>query len=451
MTTYGLPPGPKLPAVLQLANWVYRPLPFMRACARRYGECFTLRLPNNPPIVFFSDPEAIKEIFTGDPEKMPAGESRAILRPLVGQHSLLLLDGARHRQQRRLMMPPFHGERMHAYGEVMRTITDHAIDHWPSGRPFPLQPEMQAITLEVILRTVFGVDEGAALTQLRDRLTELLTLSTNPLRLALSQFPRLQFLFRSITNPERLQQLLQEVDDLLYAQIAQRRAAGGAGREDVLTMLIEARDDTGQHMSDVELRDELITLLVAGHETTATSLSWAFHWILQRADVQDKLHAELRQAGEPGRVPPQQIAKLDYLDAVIKETQRLLPIIPLVPRVLRAPMRLGGRDLPVGVVVAPCTYLTHHRPDLWPNPDQFDPEHFLGKRPSAYEFFPFGGGIRHCLGAAFAVYEMKIVLAQVLSRVVLRPAPGHTVRVVRRGVTFAPSAGMPVVLERLAA
>jgi cytochrome P450 len=401
--------------------------------------------------VFFSDPEGIKEIFTGDPEKLPAGESRAILRPLVGQYSLLLLDGARHRQQRKLMMPPFHGERMHAYGEVMRTVTDRIIDRWPSGQPFPLQPEMQAITLDVILRTVFGIDEGAALTQLRDRLTELLILSTNPLRLALSQFPRLQFLFRSVTNPQRLQELLQEVDRLLYAQIAQRRAADHSGRDDVLSMLIEARDEAGQQMSDIELRDELITLLVAGHETTATSLAWAFHWILQRPDVQDKLHAELREAGEAGKIPPQQIAKLEYLDAVIKETQRLLPIIPLVPRVLHEPMRLGGRDLPAGVVVAPCTYLTHHRPDLWPNPDQFDPDRFLGRRLSPYEFFPFGGGIRFCLGAAFAIYEMKIVLAQVLSRVALRPAPGRTVRVVRRGVTFAPSAGMPVVLERLAA
>lgn len=423
----------------------------MRACAQRYGDCFTLRLPNNPPIVFFSDPEAIKEIFTSDPEKMPAGESRAILRPVVGQHSLLLLDGARHRQQRKLMMPPFHGDRMHAYGEVMRSVTDHIIDRWPSGRPFPLQPEMQAITLDVILRTVFGVEEDVQLVQLRNRLTEFLTLSTSPLRLALSQFPRLQFLFRSITNPERMQKLLQEVDELLYAQIAQRRAATHAGHDDVLSMLIEAQDETGQQMSDVELRDELITLLLAGHETTATSLSWAFHWILQRADVQEKLHRELRQAGEIGKIPVRSIAKLEYLDAVIKETQRMLPIIPLVPRVLHEPMRLGGQDLPAGVVVAPCTYLTHHRPDLWINPDHFDPDRFLGKRLSPYEFFPFGGGIRFCLGAAFAIYEMKIVLAQVLSRVTLKPAPGQSVRVVRRGVTFAPSKGMPVVLERLAA
>lgn len=445
-----LPPGPKLPAVLQLFNWVYRPIPFMRACAHRYGDCFTIHFPNNPPIVFFSDPEGIKEIFTGDPEKLPAGESRAILRPLVGQYSLLLLDGARHRQQRKLMMPSFHGERMQAYGEVMQTVTNQIIDRWPKKQPFPLQPEMQAITLDVILRTVFGIDEGAALTQLRDRLAELLTLSTSPLRLALSQFPRLQIFFRPITNSQRLQELLQEVDTLLYAQIAQRRAADSFGRDDVLTMLIEARDDTGQQMSDIELRDELITL-VAGHETTATSLAWAFHWILQRSDVQDKLHAELRRASATGTISPQAIAKLDYLDAVIKETQRLLPILPLVPRVLHESMRLGGRDLPAGVVVAPCTYLTHHRSDLWTNPDHFEPERFVGRRLSPYEFFPFGGGIRFCLGATFAIYEMKIVLAQVLSRVALRSAPGHTVRVVRRGVTFAPSAGLPVVLEPLAA
>jgi cytochrome P450 len=216
-------------------------------------------------------------------------------------------------------------------------------------------------------------------------------------------------------------------------------------------MLIEARDEAGQPMSDAELRDELITLLVAGHETTATSLAWAFHLILQHPAVREKLRAELRQVIGSGPVAPQHAAKLEYLDATIKETQRLNPILPLVGRRLHEPMCIGGRDLPAGVVVAPCIYLTHHRPDLWPNPDRFDPDRFLGKRPSPYEFFPFGGGIRHCLGAAFAIYEMKIVLAQVLSRVGLRPAPGHTVRVMRRGITFAPSAGMPVILDAPAA
>jgi len=442
-----LPLGPRLPGIVQLLNWIYRPIPFMEECARRYGDCFTVRFPGNPPIVFFSNPEAVKEIFTGDPEKLPAGETRVILRPLVGQHSLLLLDGARHRHQRRLMMPPFHGERMQAYGEVMREITDRTIESWPVGRPFPLQPQMQGITLDIILRTVYGIDEAADLIRLRARLTELLSLGANPLNL----LPWLQFILGPFTGRRRIEQLLREVDEILFAQIARRRVASGARGEDVLSMLIEARDEAGQPMSDVELRDELITLLVAGHETTATSLAWAFYLILQHSEVLEKLRAELCRVVGSGPVASQHVAKLEYLDATIKETQRLNPILPLVGRRLHEPMRIGGRDLPAGVVVAPCIYLTHHRPDLWPDPKRFDPDRFLSKRPSPYEFFPFGGGVRHCLGAAFAIYEMKVVLAQVLSRVVLRPAPGHTVRVVRRGITFAPSAGMPVILESHAA
>jgi cytochrome P450 len=241
------------------------------------------------------------------------------------------------------------------------------------------------------------------------------------------------------------------VDEILFAHIARRREAGCAGRDDVLAMLIEARDETGQPMSDVELRDELITLLVAGHETTATSLAWVFYRILRHPDVLEKLRAELRQVVGPGPVAPQHVAKLEYLDATIKETQRLNPILPLTGRRLQKPMCIGRRDLPAGAVAAPCIYLTHRRLDLWPDPERFDPERFVGKRPSPYEFFPFGGGVRYCLGAAFATYEMKIVLAQVLSRVALRPVPGHTVRVVRRGITFAPSAGMLVVLDAHAA
>lgn len=442
-----LPAGPKSPAAIQLMHWIFRPIPFLQDCARRYGDCFTVRLPRNPPFVMFSTPEAVKEIFTGNPEQLPAGETRAILRPLVGQHSLLLLDGARHMHQRRLMAPSFHGERMQAYGEVMREITERNIDTWPTNQAFPIHTHMQDITLDVILRTVFGLDEGPEQGRLRECLAEMLTLGANPIRL----IPWFQRLIGVFTKGKQITQLMQEIDELLYAQIAHRRAASGASREDILSLLIEARDEDGQPMSDEELRDEMITMLVAGHETTATSLAWAFHCILDRPDVMEKLQAELRTVIGVGPVEPQHITKLDYLDATIKETQRLHPILPLVGRLLHEPLRIGGQDLPAGVMVAPCIYLTHHRPGLWPEPERFDPDRFVGKRVSPYEFFPFGGGIRHCIGAAFALYEMKIVLAQVLSRVTLRAAPGHNVRLVRRGITFAPSEGMPVVCEKLAA
>ena len=244
---------------------------------------------------------------------------------------------------------------------------------------------------------------------------------------------------------------MQEIDALLYAQIARRRQQGGAGREDILSLLVEACDEDGRPMSDEELRDEMMTMLVAGHETTATSLAWTFHCILRRPEVMDKLRAELRAVVGSGPVEPQHIAKLDYLDATIKESQRVYPILPLVGRLLHEPLQIGGQDLPTGVVVAPCIYLTHHNPDIWPDPDTFDPDRFLGKRVSPYDFFPFGGGIRHCIGAAFALYEMKIVLTQVLSRASLRAASWRRVRLVRRGITFAPSRGMPVVCDALAA
>ncbi len=445
--TNALPSGPKLPPPLQLLQWIFRPIPFMESCAQRYGYCFIVRLPLNAPFVMFTDPEAIKEIFTSDPDKLPAGETRAILKPLVGEHSVLVLDGAPHAQHRKLLMPSFHGERMHAYGEVMRAIADRTIERWPVGRAFPLQPEMQAITLDVILRTVFGIDEGAELDHLRAMLTELITLGTNPL----SMIPWFQTLLSPITKRRRVLQLMEEVDVVLYAAIAQRRATGAIGRTDILSLLIDARDEQGQPMTDIELRDELITMLVAGHETTATSLSWTFHQLLRHPEVMEKLKKELHAVFGAGLVTPQHVNKLEYLDAAIKEAQRLTPIVPLVGRLLREPARIGGRDLPAGVIAAPCIYLTHRRADLWPNPERFSPERFLEKRPSPYEFFPFGGGNRYCLGAAFALYEMKIVLAQVLSRVVLRSAPGRAVRVTRRGVTFAPSEGMPVVLESLAA
>ena len=445
-TTQALPVGPRSPAAVQLMHWIFRPLPFMRDCARRYGDCFTVRLPQNR-FVLFSTPAAVKEIFTADPERLPAGETREILRPLVGQHSLLLLNGARHRHHRRLMAPSFHGERMQAYGRVMREMTDRNLDTWRTGRAFPIHPCMQEITLDVILRTVFGMDEGPEQGRLRQCLAELLSLGANPLRM----IPWFQRLIGFFTKGRQLVQLLQEIDGLLYAQIARRREQGGAGREDILSLLVEARDEAGRPMSDEELRDEMITMLIAGHETTATSLAWTFHCILERPEVMDRLRAELRAVVGSGPVEPQHIAQLDYLDATIKESQRVYPILALVGRLLHEPQRIGGQDLPAGAVVAPCIYLTHHNPDIWSEPDTFNPDRFLTTRVSPYEFFPFGGGIRHCIGAAFALYEMKIVLAQVLSRASLRAAPGRRVRLVRRGITFAPSRGMPVVCDALAA
>ncbi len=403
-----------------------------------------MRWLNTPPIAFFSDPAAIKQIFTASPEHALAGRANVVLKPILGENSVLLLDGARHKRERKLLMPPFHGERMRLYGDIMREIADRSIDTWPIEQPFPIHERMQAITLDIILRTVFGVDEGSLLQKLRSLLIEFLRLvGSSPLLL----IRWLQVNLGPLTSWQRMGKLSREIDTVLYEQIAQRKAAAQNGRTDIMAMLIEARDEDGRPMSDQELRDEMITMLLAGHETTATSLSWVVHRLLQNPAVLEKVRAERQRVIGDGPIQAEHVSELEYLDATIKETARLNPIVPAVVRYLEQPTQIGAYEIPADCVAAPCIYLTHRRPELWPEPETFNPDRFVGKRVDPYTFFPFGGGVRHCLGAAFATYEMKIVLAQILSRVSLRPVPGHTVRVVRRSITFAPSEGMPVIRE----
>lgn len=439
-----LPPGPGL---LQALGFVRRPFQFLDTCARRFGDWFTVRAPGLPPFVFTSEPDAIRDVFSGDPEQLHAGEANAPLAAFMGPESVLLLDGAAHLRERRLLLPPFHGERMQAYGRVMREITDRCIDAWSVGQAFPIHRSFQAITFEVILRTVFGFDEGAELARLRECLSPLFELFAG--RLApLIQVPAFQFELGGWSPWGRVVRLKREVEQLLYTEFARRRTQGTNGRADVLSLLLEARDEQGAPMTDAVLRDEMLTLLLAGHETTAASLAWVIHRVLARPDVMTQLTEEIVRVG----CEPQRINDLVYLDAVIKETSRLDPVIPNVGRRLHVPLRIGSRDLPAGPVVAPCIYLAHRRPDLWPDPERFDPERFIGARINPVAFFPFGGGTRRCIGAAFASYEMKVVLARIFSRVRLDPAPGYRARLVRRSIAFTPSEGLPVVVsERFAA
>ncbi|MCW5893070.1 MAG: cytochrome P450 [bacterium] len=433
----GLPPGPAEPPLLQAMRWIQWPFPFLDECARRFGDVFTVRLPGRPPLVMVSHPEAIRDLFTGSEEDLRAGEANALLEPLLGRHSLLLLDGREHLNERRIVQPPFQGERMQSYGDSMRDIARRDVDAWPVGQPFALHPHMQRITLDVILRTVFGMDEGPKMDSLRGGLRDLLGVSSNPQILIAIANGRVD---GPAARPLRVRA---RVDEELFAEIARRRTMPAEGRHDVLSVLLAARDEQGEPLSDQALRDELVTMLVAGHETTATSLAWAVHHVLAHPEVRARLEAELAPAHTPA-----EIVRLEYLDAVCKETLRLTPIVPIVGRRLTRPLRIGGVDLPAGVVAAPCIILAHRRPERWPEPERFRPERFLEAKPTAFEFLPFGGGVRRCLGAAFALYEMKIVLAEVLTRVALRPAPGYQVRVVRRSVTLAPSEGMPVVVAR---
>ena len=424
-----LPPGPRYPALLQITRWVIQPLELLHECQRRYGDVFTFRAPRQGSFVIVADPELIKQVFAADPETLLAGAGNAtVLEPMLGKHSLLTLDGADHLRQRRLLLPAFHGERMQAYATAMREITTASLDSWPIGREFALHPMMQAITLDVILGTVFGLDGPARHGELRRKLVKLLEISANPWLLLPGMLGIDAFKIPWLP----LTKLKLGVDDALYGIIAERRARPGGS--DVLAMMLAARDEHGEPMSDIEVRDELVTLLLAGHETTATALAWTFDQLLAHPEVLERLRSELAAGRD------------EYLDAVIRETLRLRPIVPLVGRYVARPFQLGRWTLPAGTHVAPSIVLAARRADAYPEPDRFKPERWLGVKPDPYTWLPFGGGIRRCIGMAFAQYEMRIVLQTVVATTRMRLAGGPA-RVSRRGLTLAPSRGRMVVVD----
>jgi cytochrome P450 family 135 len=426
-----LPPGPDWSVVRSTRRWWRRPLETLEDCRARYGDMFTYRLAHEGTWVFVSDPEAIKQVFTGDPRLLHAGEANIVLLPVLGEHSVLVLDEPAHMKERKLMLPPFHGKRMQAYREVMADVAAREIDRWPADEPVRMRPRMQAVTLEVILRAVFGVDEGERLTHLRDELRGTLNLLANPRRA----------IFMVMLGPERLRRFrpfrrkMERIDRLMFEVIAARRGAPDlADRDDILSLLLQARHEDGEQMSDRELRDELMTLLVAGHETTATALSWAVELLARHPAELDRLETEVA-AGEGD----------EYLDAVIKETLRLRPVIALVLRKLVEPMEIGGRLLPAGVSVAPSIYLVHRNPDVYPEPERFRPERFIEQPPGTYTWIPFGGGVRRCLGAAFAEFEMAVVLKELVARRSLRPARDEPEHSVRSTITNVPSRGAEIL------
>jgi cytochrome P450 len=425
--------------MVQVVRWIRDPFQVMEESKARFGDTFTLRMPPFPRsgLVVVADPEVVKEVFALGPDDGHAGKANFVLKPFLGEHSVLLLDGAEHLRQRKMMLPAFHGERMTAYGEAMTELAHDSIDRWPLGTSFAVHGPMQAVTLQVIVRTVFGIGEGPRFAELSDVLTRTLNASTWPGLL----FPVMQRDLGPYSPWGRVVRLRERGTALLRAEIRRGRERGTAGRSDVLAMLLDARDEAGRPLTEDEVHDELITLLVAGHETTATSLAWALRWILPDRDLVARLRDEIASAeGDLTR-----IAKLDLLDATVKEALRLQPIIPVVARVLQRPMRLGGFDLDAGTMVAPAVYLVHQRPSLYPDPRSFRPDRFLTFKPSPSEWLPFGGGLRRCIGAAFAIYEMKMVLAAMLPRVDARLASDR-VRMVRRGITLAPGGGLPIVV-----
>ncbi|HEY9710962.1 MAG TPA: cytochrome P450 [Oculatellaceae cyanobacterium] len=437
--------GPSTPRLLRTIKMIARPLDYLDTYAQRYGDPFRVGSKKSPGLVYFSHPQALQEIFTADPELVDAGRGNGVLRFLLGEHSLILLDGDRHRHQRKLLTPPFHGDRMRAYSQLICDITKQVTTQWKIDEPFIVRSSMQEITLRVILQAVFGLHEGARFEQLRQLFSALLDSISSPLSSSVFFFQSLRQDWGPLSPWGRFLQQKQQINQLLYAEIRERREQGNFSGSDILTLLMSARDEAGQPMTDEELRDELITLLMAGHETTASALTWALYWIHHLPEVQQKLRHELETLGENAQ--PSEIARLPYLTAVCQETLRIYPVaLTAFFRVLKAPFQVMGYELEAGTGLIPCIYLTHHREDIYPEPKRFRPERFLERQFSQYEYLPFGGGNRLCIGMAFAQLEMKLVLATIVSRFQLALLDSREVLPVRRGLTIAPPGGLRMVV-----
>jgi cytochrome P450 family 135 len=440
-----LPPEPKSSPLAQTLRWSFRPLPFMQECREKYGDSFSVKfLGFERPMVMISDPAAIKALYTERSHGLPPGRE-VVLTPVVGPHSVLVIEGADHLAHRKLMLPAFHGERMRSYEPIVSEIVAAEIDSWPLGEEFAIHPHMQAMTLEVILRVVFGVAEGPRLEQLRVVLTRVLEETASPFTQLIGLAARR---FGGRGPWAKFEAQLKAVDELLYAEIAEHRTRDDLEeRDDILSQLMQARfEDGGAHLSDEDLRDQLMTLLLAGHETTATALAWTFDLLLRHP----RELARLRESLELGEE--------DYLRATISESLRLRPVVPLAGRRLSKELVADGLTLPAGTDVTPAIWLAHTRADAYPEPFAFKPERFLQDGPDTYAWIPFGGGIRRCLGAAFAEFEMRIVLREALTRCDLRKANPRPEKIGRRNITLSPKDGTPVVLtarhparERIAA
>ncbi|WP_373526103.1 cytochrome P450 [Nostoc sp.] len=454
MSTFKLPNGPQTHPWIQTFQWLTNPLEYMEDCAKRYGDIFTLQLgQNSPPQVFISNPQTIQQIFTTDPKKLDSGGSAGIKSPLLGQQSLLALSGKPHQRQRKLLTPPLHGERMLAYGELISDITEQVTNQWQVGETFAVLPSMQEISFQVILKAVFGLEDGLRYEKLKELLIAILNPKIPILRTLMLLFPSMRQDLGAWSHWGKYLRLKQQIDQLIYAQIQERKAQPDAYRTDILSLMMATRDEAGEPMTDLELRDELMTLLVAGHETTATSLSWALYWIHHLPEVREKLLQELDNLGE--QADPNAILRRQsppeaspYLNAVCSETLRLYPVaISALNRLVKSPLQIGEYNFEPGTMLIPSIYLTHHREDLYPESKQFKPERFLERQFSPYEYLPFGGGNRRCIGMAFAMFEMKLVLATVLSHWQMELADSKPVQPVRKGIIFSPAGGVQMVVK----
>jgi cytochrome P450 len=438
-----LPPGPRMPAALQaLGTWT-RPTAVLDRNRARYGKRYKVRFLGQPPFVILSDPDEIKEVLTAPPDVLHPGEGARILEPLIGRNSVILLDEAPHMEQRKLLLPAFHGERMHALEGLMRELTERELADWPREQAIELHTRLQRLTLEIVLRAVFGLERGARLDELRELLTAVLKFTESPLSLLPPPPAWLEGLMRGHGPFGRLQALLAQADALIYELIDERRREGDGASDgaDVLALLLAATHEDGSPMSPAELRDELVTALVAGHETTASQLAWAFTHIAREPAVAVRLTKEL-DADEDDA----------YLTATIQEAMRRRPVLPNAePRLVKQPIEIGGVSYAPGIVLVVNAHLVHHNPDIYPEPYAFRPERFLeqegGRAPGTYTWLPFGGGRRRCIGASFALLEMKVVLSAVFERFELEPVGAKPEVARRRSITISPSRGAQVILR----
>lgn len=421
-----------MPAALQTLGWWSRPTAFLERCRRRFGHRFTIRLLGESPFCLVSRPEELKQVFQAPADVLHPGEGARILEPILGPNSVILLDEAAHLRQRRLVLPAFHGERMDALRGVIAEVARSEIASWPRGPATPMHPRLQTLTMEVILRAVFGVRSGSRLEELRLALTKVNAHATSPTSL----MPQLRFTPFGRGPYARFLRDRAAADELIYAQIAERRAAGDGGEEDVLASLLAASHEDGTPMSDAEVHDELMTLLVAGHETTATSLSWALERLSRRPEALARLVEEVESGGEA------------YLEATIQETLRRRPVLPnAAPRAVKQPIEVGGLTYEPGVHLIPSAWLVHHDPEIYADPFAFRPERFLDSEPGTYEWIPFGGGRRRCAGASFAMLEMSIVLGELLRGSEIQPARSADEATRRRAITISPGDGAATALR----
>jgi cytochrome P450 family 110 len=443
-----LPNPLKTPSFLQKFQWVGNPVGYLERAAQEYPDIFTAEVVGfGDTMVFVHHPQAIQEIFTNDRKTFAAvGELNKTMQPLIGDYSILMLDGYRHKRRRQLLMPSFHGERMRGYGQLICNITEKVFCHLPQEQPFSALTTMQEIALQVILEAIFGLHEGERCQQLKHLMPLLLDVFRSPLTSSQFLLPFLQKDLGVWSPWGKFVRQRQQIDELLYAEIAERREQPAQDRIDILSLLTLTVDEAGNGMTDQELRDELVTLMFAGHETTATAMAWALYWVHHLPEVREQLLQELETLGENPDI--MSIFRLPYLTAVCNETLRICPVgMFTLPRVAQEPVELLGYCLEPGTPVSVCIYLTHQREDLYPQAKEFKPERFLERQFSPYEFIPFGGGARGCIGSALAMFEMKLVLATILSRYELALANSRQETLQRKGVVLGPANGVQTVIK----